>query len=59
MEPDHKELREIEDQDAQEYWEAGITEECLNALKMGGVDGPFAEAVLSTLVQGAYKGKLP
>ena len=38
MEPDHKEIREIEDQDAQEYLEAGLTKECLNALKTGGVD---------------------
>ena len=38
MELDHKEIREIQDQDAQKYWEAGITKECLNALKTGGVD---------------------
>ena len=38
MEPDHEEFRETEDQEAQEYWEAGITEECLNVLRMGGVD---------------------
>ena len=38
MELDHEEIREIEDQEAQEYWEAGITEECLNALRSGEVD---------------------
>ena len=38
MEPDHEEFRETEDQETQEYWEAGITEECLNALRSGGVD---------------------
>ena len=38
MEPDHEEIREIEDQEVQEYWGEGITEECLNALKTGGVD---------------------
>ena len=38
MEPDHEEFRETEDQEAQEYWEAGITKECLNALRTGGVD---------------------
>ena len=38
MEADHEEIREIEDQEAQEYWEAGITKECLNTLRSGGVD---------------------
>ena len=38
MEPDHKEFRAKEDQEAQEYWEAGITKKCLNALRTGGVD---------------------
>ena len=38
MEPDHEEFRETEDQETQEYWEAGITKECLNALRSGGVD---------------------
>ena len=38
MEPDHEEFRETEDQETQEYWEAGFTEECLNALRLGGVD---------------------
>ena len=38
MEPDHEEFRETEDQETQEYWEAGITEECLNALRTGGED---------------------
>ena len=38
MEPDHKEFRETEDQETQEYWEAGITKESLNVLRSGGVD---------------------
>ena len=38
MEPDHEEFRETEDQETQEYWEAGITKECLNVLRSGGVD---------------------
>ena len=33
MEPDHEEIREMEDQDAQEYWEVGVTSECLSGLK--------------------------
>ena len=37
MEPDHKEFRETKDQETEEYWEAGITEEGLNALRLGGV----------------------
>ena len=38
MELDHEEFRDTEDQEAQEYWEAGITKEWLNALRTGGVD---------------------
>ena len=38
MEPDHEEVRMNEDPDAQEYWEAGLAKESLNALKTGKVD---------------------
>ena len=38
MEPDHEEIRDMEDQDVQDYWEAGVTSECLSALKAGDID---------------------
>ena len=38
MEPDHEDVRANEDPSTQEYWEAGITTECMSALKAGNVD---------------------
>ena len=38
MDPDHKEVRINEGPDVQDYWEAGLMTESLNALKTGRVD---------------------
>ena len=38
MEPDHKEVRTNEDRRAREYREAGVTSECLSALKVEDID---------------------
>ena len=38
MEPNHDEIRHMEDQEVREYWEAGVTSECLSALKSGDID---------------------
>ena len=38
MEPDYEEIRDMEDQDVQDYWEAGVMTECLSALKSGDFD---------------------
>ena len=38
MEPNHEGIRDMEDQEVRDYWEAGITSECLSALKSGDID---------------------
>ena len=38
MEHNHDQIRAQEDSDTQEYWEAGVTSETINALKQGNMD---------------------
>ena len=38
MEPDHEGIRDMEDQEVWDYWEAGIMSECLSALKSEDID---------------------
>ena len=38
MAPDCKGIRDMEDQEVRDYWEAGITSKCLSALKSGDID---------------------
>ena len=38
MEPKHEEIQDMEDQEVQDYWEAGVMSECLSALKAGDID---------------------
>ena len=38
MEPDHEGITDMEDQKVRDYWEAGVTSECLSALKSRHID---------------------
>ena len=38
MEHNHDQIRAQEDSDTQDYWEAGVTSETINALKQGNID---------------------
>ena len=38
MEPNYEGIKDMEDQEVRDYWEAGIMSECLSALKSGDID---------------------
>ena len=38
MEPDHEGIRDMEDQEVRDYWEAGVMSKCLSTLKSGDID---------------------
>ena len=60
MEPNNEEIRDMEDQEVRDYWEAGVTSECLSALKSGDIDHSWVQCYHCNLrghIKANYSGR--